>query len=246
MNIFEGGSSLVREAAAQLTLRPALASERESSLSRLRRGSELWSLTVGRLTEVSGEGGGGGLTLAASFLSSAQSQGRSVLWLSSEVKPFYPPDMQAAGVALERLPVLFLPRPEDAALAATRLLGSGGFDLLVWDLASWKRAPGRLPVALLARLSAMARHHRAVVLMLTEKVADDPSLGCLVGLRLQVEAQSGDPSLLWVRVAKDKRGSVGEGREWLWRCGVPEGLPPSAPLPQARGRCAARDRRSVG
>lgn len=212
------------------TLAPSQNSEGREP-ARLRYGHELWPLALGRLTEVSGAGGGGGLTLAASFLRRAQRGGRTALWLSAEGKAFYPPDMQASGVRLDRLPVLFLPRPEDASLVATRLLGCGGFDLVIWDLASWKGAPGRLPSALLARLAAMARHHRALVLILTEKPEEEASLGCLVGLRLGVEAERRDPSLLRVRVLKDKRGSVGEGREWLWRCGVPEGLPPSAPLP---------------
>jgi hypothetical protein len=231
MNIFRESSPLAWEALGALTLRPALAQPEDAGPARLRRGWELWGLALGRLTEVSGGGGGGGLTLASSFVGRAQSLGKSVLWLSSEVKPFYPPDMGAAGVALERLPVVFLSRPVDAALVAARLLSSGGFDLLVWDLASWKKAPARLPVGHLARLGALARHHRAVVLILTEKERKEPSLGCLVALRLQVEALRGDPSLLRIDVLKDKRGAVGEGKEWLWRCGLPSGLPPSAPLP---------------
>ncbi len=232
MNIFGDDSPLLTESG--LTFRPAMLVGEERPLARLRYGHELGGLTTGRLTEVSGAGGGAGLTLAASFLRRAQGRGQTVLWLGCDGKTFYPPDMQAAGVDLERLPVLFLPQPADAALAATRLLSSGGFDLLVWDLASWKKPPSRLPVALLARLGAMARHHRAAVLILTAKGEDEPSLGCLVGLRLGVQAEAGDPSLLRVKVLKDKRGSAGEGREWQWRCGVPEGLPPSAPLPRRR------------
>lgn len=230
MNIFGEDSPLLAE--SSLTFRPARWVEEERPLARLRHGHELWGLAMGRLTEVSGAGGGGGLTLAASFLRHAQQRGKMALWLGCEAKAFYPPDMQAAGVQLERLPLLFLPEPADAALAATRLLSSGGFDLIVWDLASWKKPPSRLPVALLARLGAMARHHRAMVLILTAKPGDEVSLGCLVGLRLGVEAEAGEPSLLRVKVLKDKRGSAGEGREWQWRCGVPEGLPASKPLPR--------------
>lgn len=234
MNIFRDSSPLLTESC--LTFRPAGLLEEGRPLARLRHGHELWGLAMGRLTEISGVGGGAGLTLAASFLRRAQGRGSTVLWLGCDAKTFYPPDMRAAGVDLERLPLLFLPQPQDAALAATRLLSSGGFDLLVWDLASWKKPPSQLPVALLARLGAMARHHRAMVLILTAKPEDEASLGCLVGLRLGVEAEVGDPSLLRVKVLKDKRGSAGEGREWQWRCGVPEGLPPSAPTPPARSR----------
>ncbi len=212
-------------------LQPLCEDSHEREAGRLQYGHELWNLATGRLVEVSGAGGGGGLTLAASFVRRALDSGWNALWLSSRAKPFYPPDMAAAGVRLERLPICFLPQPLDASLAATRLLGSGGFDLLVWDLASWKASPDRLPAGSLARLAAMVRYHKAVVLILTEKPDEMPSLGCLVGLRLSVEAELGDPSLLRVRVLKDKKGAVGEGKEWLWRCGVPDGLPPSAPLP---------------
>jgi hypothetical protein len=234
VNVFLDGA-IFTESALPLSFPRALLAEEQPSPARLRHGHELWSLALGRLTEISGAGGGGGLTLAASFVRRAQALGKHALWLTSETKPFYPPDLHANGISLERLPLLFLPRPADASLVATRLLSSGGFDLLVWDLASWKKSPDRLPVALLARLGAMARHHRALVLILTEKEETKASLGCLVGLRLGVEAQTGDPTMLRVRVLKDKRGSVGEGKEWTWRCGVPEGLPAAAPLSARAG-----------
>lgn len=200
---------------------------------RIALGSDLKGLTNSRLTEISGKGGGGVLTFAFSLVREAQSRGESVLWLSSALKPFYPPDAYRAGVDLQRLPVLFLSRPQEAFLAAAKLLGSGGFGLLVWDLVSWKKAGQCLPLAFLGRLNAMARHHRAAVLILTDKKKHDPSLGCLVSLRLQVEAQKGHPELLEVEVVRDKRGSVGEKRRWDWRCGLPDGLPTSAPIPLA-------------
>ena len=190
-----------------------------SDSGRIARGSELNRFTRSRLTEVSGRGGGAGLTFAFSLVREAQQRDESVLWLSSGLKPFYPPDAHATGVDLNRLPVLFLPRPQEAFSAAAKLLGSGGFGLMVWDLASWKRSLQCLPLAFLGRLNAMARHHRAAVLVLTDKNKADPSLGCLVSLRLQVE------------VVRDKRGVVGKCKKWEWRCGLPDGLPTSAPVP---------------
>lgn len=200
---------------------------------RLHHGCALWPLAVGQLVEVSGTGGGAGLTFAASFVRHAQSQAKPCLWLGSQTKPFYPPDMRASGVDLRRLPLLFLSKPEEAALASARLLGSGGFDLLVWDLASWKNPPLTLETALLARLNALARHHRSTLLILTDKKSEHPSLGCLIGLRLQIEAYPRDPGRLQVRVSKDKRGAIGEGKTWSWRCEPPEGLPSSAPFPSS-------------
>lgn len=228
MNLYQNPSLFLESPLASLALEEKLAQN-----APLRWGSDLWDLAKGRLTEVSGAGGGGGLTLAASFVRRAQSRQQSVLWLTSEVKPFYPPDMQAAGVDLQRLPLLFFSKISEASTVATRLLSSGGFDLLIWDLASWKRPPRTLPVPFLARLQGLARHHRATVLLLTQKEADDVSLGCLIGLRLQVEAHSQVPALLEVRVVKDKRGAVGEGKEWSWRCRLPDGLPAFSSLPSA-------------
>ena len=211
--------------------------EREQSISldsgRIALGSDLKRFVRSRLTEVSGRGGGGGLTFCFSLVREAQQRDESVLWMSSGLKPFYPPDAQAAGVDLNRLPVLFLPRPEEAFSAAAKLLGSGGFGLVVWDLASWKKSLQRLPLAFLGRLKAMARHHRAAVLVLTDKKRTDPSLGCLVSLRLQIEAQNSCPELLEVEVVRDKRGVVGKCKRWEWRCGLPDGLPSSAPIPLA-------------
>ncbi len=200
---------------------------------RLRHGADLWPLAVGQLVEVSGTGGGAGLTFAASFVRHVQSHAKPCLWLGCQAKPFYPPDMRASGVDLRRLPLVFLSKPEEAALASARLLSSGGFDLLVWDLASWKKPPLTLEISLLARLNALARHHRSTLLILTDKQSELPSLGCLIGLRLQIEAYPRDPARLQVMVRKDKRGAIGEGKTWIWRCEPPEGLPSSTPFPSS-------------
>lgn len=200
---------------------------------RLWRGSDLRRFTQNRLVELSGEGGGAVLTLAFSLVREAQQRDESVLWLSSGLKPFYPPDAWENGVDLSRLPVLFLAKPSHAFSASTKVLASGGFGLLVWDLASWKRSEQKLSLAFLGRLNAMARHHRVSVLILTDKRKSEPSLGCLVSLRLQVEAQEQHPELLEVEVVRDKRGVAGMERRWEWRCGLPDGLPASAPVPVA-------------
>lgn len=187
----------------------------------LSNGWELWDLALGRLTEVSGEGGGGGLTLAASFLAYAQERGYSSLWLSSIERPFYPPDMQKADVDLERLAVIFLDQPLDAALAGIRLLSSGGYDLIIWDVASWSEFLLEPSSPVWGRIGALARRHRVVVLALTRQEREAPSLTPLVGLRLQVEASRGDLSCLEVTVLKDKRGTAGASK--LWYCNLPEG-----------------------
>ena len=200
---------------------------------RLKRGCDLRKFTQSRLTEISGKGGGACLTAAFSLVQEAQARTESVLWLSSPLNPFYPPDAVQNGVALTRLPVLFLSRPQEAFLASAKLLGSGGFGMVVWDLASWKKPQQQLSIAFLGRLNAMARHHRASVLVLTDKKKTDPSLGCLVSLRLQVDAHPEHPELLEVEVIRDKRGIVGEQKQWDWRCQLPDGMPSSAPVPSS-------------
>lgn len=187
-------------------------------------GYALWELAMGRLTEVSGGVRGGGLTLASSFLSYAQDKDLYSLWLSSRQKPFYPPDLVAAGIRLERLPLLFLERWQEAAWAVVSLLGSNGFDLVVWDLASWSEFPSQMPSAILGKMNAIARCNRTVVLIVTDKSSVEPSMGSLIGLRLGVEACSERPSRLEIKVLKDKRGAIGEGRSWCWDCYLPEGM----------------------
>lgn len=188
----------------------------------LEPGYALWELAIGRLTEASGGVRGGGLTLASSFLSYAQNKGLYSLWLSSRQKPFYPPDLVAAGIRLEKLPLLFLERWQEAAWAMVSLLGSNGFDLLVWDLASWPEVASHVPSAILGKMNAMARRNRTVVLILTDKSSVEPSIDSLIGLRLEVEACSERPSRLRIKVLKDKRGAIGEGRSWCWDCQLPE------------------------
>ena len=107
---------------------------------RLKRGCDLRKFTQSRLTEISGKGGGACLTAAFSLVQEAQARTESVLWLSSPLKPFYPPDAVQNGVDLTRLPVLFLSRPQEAFLASAKLLAPAAS---VWSCGIW--LPGRNP-----------------------------------------------------------------------------------------------------
>lgn len=195
--------------------------------------SELKRGVASRLTEISGQGGGAVLTFAFSLVRDAQRAGESVLWLSSRLKPFYPPDAESAGVDLKSLPVLFLSHPEEAYLAASQVLGSGAFALLVWDLVSWKKSRQKIALASLGRLNVMARHHRSAVLVLTDKRESESSLGCLVSLRLQVEPHEEKPELMEVRVVRDKRGRLQRGKKWSLLCELPDGLPSTSSVSSA-------------
>lgn len=142
-----------------------------------------WSLeaATGRLVEVSGGADGAVLSAAAALLGEAQRAGEPLAWVAAREDSFYPPDLAEAGIALEALPVVRVTRAGQAARAAEMLLGSGGFSLVVVDL-----APGmRLSPAALARLDALARRQRAALLLLTTKSREEASLGCQVALRAE-------------------------------------------------------------
>jgi hypothetical protein len=70
---------------------------------------------------------------------------------------------------------------------------------------------GRLSDAHLGRLARQAQHHEAAVVCLTRKSAQRDSLGSLVSVRAECQAQRVGPDrfLCAVRVLKDKRNGAG-------------------------------------
>ena len=158
---------------------PALLHGNNGSAHEARR----WSLrgAAGRVVELSGGAGGATLSVAAALIHEAQRNGEPAAWVAARAATFYPPDLDDAGIDLAALPVVRVTRAGQAARAAEMLLASDGFTLVVLDL-----APGmRLTPGTLARLEALARHHRAALLVLTVKTRDTPSLGCQVALRVE-------------------------------------------------------------
>jgi recombination protein RecA len=78
---------------------------------------------------------------------------------------------------------------------------------VVLDLgADWEM---RLPVQ--ARLAALAKKNRAVLLCMTKKRRDAPSIGSLVSIRAEARAvKTGFDKFTWeIRVLKDKRRAPG-------------------------------------
>src|SRR2546428_841722 len=92
-----------------------------------------------------------------------------------------PPDAADGGVDLAALVVVRAPEARAAAQSAAELLRSGAFGLAVVDLVSYSAASIPLPSQTL--LSGLAQKHDAVVVFLTEKACDSPSIGSLVSLR---------------------------------------------------------------
>ncbi len=93
------------------------------------------------------------------------------------------------------------------ARAATRLLRSGAFGLVVLDLGG----DTGISAALLGKLGQLAQRHDTAVCCLTVKRPERPSLGSLVSLRGEaVRRRTGEDRFSCVvRVLKDKRGGPG-------------------------------------
>lgn len=152
---------------------------------------------AGRLVQLEGAGDSASLTFAFTVILEAQQCGEPVAWIvprdtktaaaqkdaSTAASVFYPPDAYETGVDLLALPVVRVPGVAAVFAAADVLLRSGGFGLIVADLAdAW--ACGRLwptPWAQsqnagitstsLARLAGLARRHHTGLLFLTRSPA---------------------------------------------------------------------------
>lgn len=168
---------------------------------------------AGRFVELSGEGASSVLTLAVGLLLDAQRQAEPVAWVTAKDSSFYPPDVADSGVDLAALVVIRVPVGElvgnevrahaKLAVAAERLLRSGAFGLVIVDLGK----AATLAQPLQTRLLGLAQKHQSVLLCLTEKREDAPSLGSLVSLRAQARRKwlAKDRFECELRVLKDKR-----------------------------------------
>lgn len=175
---------------------------------------------AGRLCELCGEHASATLTQACALVRRAQDQGASVGWIGARGSSFFPPDVEAAGVDLDALAVVRVPKPRDLATAADLLARSGAFDLVVLDLAATQ---ARLPLFALTRLSGLARAHDCAIVFLTRKRGDEPSLGSLISLRGDVRQRRTHTG--WVcelSVTKDRRHPGGWSRRE--ECHGPPGL----------------------
>ena len=162
---------------------------------------------VGRLVEISAEPGGSSLTLALGLVHDAQRAGEPVAWVSAGPSLFFPPDAAEGGIDLAALPIVRAVGARSAGRAATHLLRSGAFGLVVLDLDE----DAALPAPLLARLSKLAQHHAAALVCLTRTPAERPSLGSLVSLRVRARRRRlGDDRYVSEALAiKDKRRAPG-------------------------------------
>lgn len=172
---------------------------------------------TGRLCELSAGADGALLSAAMSVVLDAQLAGDPVAWVTATAATFHPPDVAACGVDLAALIVVRARDTRTAGRAADVLLRSGAFGLVVLDLGT----SAAMPAPLQGRLVQLAQKHDTAVLCLTEKPADEASLGSLVSLRGEVRRRpdaDGVGHVFAVRALKDKRRGPG------WRIDAARGV----------------------
>jgi recombination protein RecA len=152
----------------------------------------------------------------------AQLRGEPAAWIGVGGSVFYPPDVAASGIDLEALPVVRAADKRAGARAADHLLRSGGFGVVVMDLGP----DHSLHISMQSRLAGLAKKHRTLLLCLTRKDTEAPSIGSLVSIRAEATVEkSGFDRYAWqVHVIKDKRRGPGwrHTSDTLYR--GPEGL----------------------
>ncbi len=162
---------------------------------------------AGRFVEISGDAAAPILTVALMLVADTQRAGENVAWITDQRTMFYAID--ALAIDLTALPIIRAPDAPRAGRAASHLLRSGAFGLVVLDLAPFSSSaraaasrPSRqstadrfaddLPLPLQSRLSGLAQKHGTLFTVLTEKPAASSSLGSLVSLHARVTR--GSPS----------------------------------------------------
>jgi len=160
----------------------------------------------------------GKLSTVARLLLRAQAEGEPCAWVAPrDESSFYPPDFAQVGIDLAALAVVRVP-PEAGSHGVVRvselLLRSGAFGLLVVD---FSHGVPKGELSWQSRLSGLVRMHDARVVLLTKSEAHQPSLGPMVGLRLEPQvsaalapagALSGGRVSLGQRVLKCKLGGA--------------------------------------
>jgi len=181
-----------------------------------------WSLEflAGRFAELSGAPASAALTATVALVHEAQLRGEPSAWIAVGSSTFYPPDVAASGVDLAALPVVRAADTRSALRAADHLLRCGGFAVVVIDLGQHHS----VSMAAQSRLAGLARKHRTLLLCLTRKNAEQPSIGSLVSVRGEATVSRSDfDRFSWeIRALKDKRNGPG-WHHTAWSRG-PEGL----------------------
>ena len=166
-------------------------------------------LPPARLVEVSGRYACARTTTAVSCVIHTQARGELVAWVQPRGGSLFPPDLAAAGVDLDALIAIHVPRdagPFALVRAAEWLARSGAFALTVIDFTD--ALPRGAASNWQGRLQGVLRQHQGRVLLLTSTPWEEPSSGPLVGLRIEPQRGSLEHDRFEIRshVLKDKVG----------------------------------------
>ncbi len=149
------------------------------------------------------------MSTAVSLVIHAQATQEPVAWVQSADGSLYPPDLATAGVDLDALVTIHVPRfagPAALVRAAEWLLRSGAFGLVVIDLNDG--LPPGASTRWQGRLQALVRKYNTRLCLLTHSSTQDPSSGPLISVRIAVTRhRNNDGSFsLHPNVLKDKVG----------------------------------------
>lgn len=166
-----------------------------------------------RLVEVSGQYACARTTTAVGCVIETQARGELVAWVQPKDGALFPPDLKAAGVDLDSFIAIHVPRhagPFALVRAAEWLARSKAFGLTVIDLTD-ALPPGSC-VNWQGRLQSLLRQYDGRILLLTSTACEEPSLGPLIGVRIEParDLLHGDRFEIHTRVLKDKVGLSAE------------------------------------
>ena len=175
---------------------------------------------AGRFCELSSFPGNALLTAAFRLVLDAQIEGEPVAWSTATPDTFFVPDAADSGVDLDALVVIRAPNTKAAACAAERVLRSGGFGLVVMDL----HIDSKISVPRQVRLARQARDHHSVLLCLTVKSREEPSVGPMVSLRGQISFRRLEVDRFQYEIEILKDRNYGPGWRHTEICRGPDGL----------------------
>lgn len=169
-------------------------------------GSWSFSSLVGLLSEISEETPCGALSFAAEIILEAQACGEPVAWVAAPDSTFFPPDLELRGIDLSAVALVRTGEGASGSLAAAEWLArSGAIGLLIVDCAgSWN-----VEDSALGRVQKLAERGQCAVVFLTRKPCSTPSLGSRISVRGCVSRAAGQPFLIDIHSAKDKRSVPG-------------------------------------
>lgn len=171
----------------------------------------------GRLVEISEEPASGALSYTVALLAMVQSEGQLVCWLTPSSPPFFPPDLAAAGICLDELPIVKSHDPAGLFFALETLLKTNSFGMIVADLGD---TPAR--DAMLGKFQKIVMRNACILVFLTRKPAHLPSLSSLISLRMHISQPSPAQTSFFIHTLKDRNAPPGASREVI--CHVPRGL----------------------